>query len=318
MSISFIGYNWDTNDSSVSDEFGIVHVYRHSIIGELHISDNVKDEIIDNFNEHEIYKLSSIIREANLKYKKTLICTENQRLIFQKYKSGLINTIIFENIDSYFPKDIIEKQERSLSNFSRIQPIYGKAIEFFNCYDCFSRDNEECAFILNCMYEKEFINQGFIFSEDGYFDTNNLQLREKGWIHIEKIRKNEISKQAFVAMWFDDSMDKAYLSIDKSCHSNGYKAFRIDSKEHNNEISGEILAEIRNSKFLISEVTGQRHGVYFEAGYALALGIPVIWCCKSDDLNNVHFDTRQYNHVVWNNEEDLFEKMSNRIKGTII
>ena len=318
MSNSFIGYDWETINSTFSEEFGQVHIYKQKVLGELHITDDAKEEISTNYDTKDIYKFASIVRENNLKFNRTLVCMENQRILSQKYKSGLINTLIFENIISDFPNDIIEKQERSLINFSRIQPIYGKAIDFFNYYDCFSRDDEECSFILNCMHEKEFINHGFMYSPDGYFNINNLQLREKGWIQIEKIRKNELSKQAFVAMWFDNSMDNAYLSIEKSCLINGYKAFRIDNKEHNNEISGEILTEIRKSKFLISEVTGQRHGVYFEAGYALAFGIPVIWCCKSEKLKNVHFDTRQYNHVVWDNEEDLFEKMNKRIKGTII
>lgn len=53
----------------------------------------------------------------------------------------------------------------------------------------------------------------------------------------------------------------------------------------------------------------QRPGVYFEAGYALGLGIPVFWCVRSDDLANVHFDTRQYNHIVWENERQLAEQL---------
>ena len=59
----------------------------------------------------------------------------------------------------------------------------------------------------------------------------------------------------------------------------------------------------------MADVTQQRAGVYFEAGYALGLGLPVFWCVRKDDLDNVHFDTRQYNHIVWENEEDLAEQL---------
>ncbi|MCG6195524.1 nucleoside 2-deoxyribosyltransferase [Leptospira sp. FAT2] len=147
--------------------------------------------------------------------------------------------------------------------------------------------------------------------------SGGIRIEERGWIEIEEIEKPSFSKQAFVAMWFDPKMDKSYLAIEMACKANGFDAFKISGKEHNNEISGEILSEIKKSHFLISEVTGQRQGVYFEAGFALALGLPVIWCCKKDEIDNVHFDTRQYNHVVWSDENDLFEKLKNRIKGTI-
>ena len=30
------------------------------------------------------------------------------------------------------------------------------------------------------------------------------------------------------------------------------------------------------------------------------LDIPVIFTCRSDKIDQIHFDTRQFNHVVWN------------------
>jgi hypothetical protein len=50
-------------------------------------------------------------------------------------------------------------------------------------------------------------------------------------------------------------------------------------------------------------------GVYFEAGYALGLNLPVIWCVQKEGLDNVQFDTRQYNHILWESEEDLKERL---------
>jgi len=32
----------------------------------------------------------------------------------------------------------------------------------------------------------------------------------------------------------------------------------------------------------------------------------------------VHFDTRQYNHIFWANEQELEEQLIKRIKGTIL
>ena len=91
----------------------------------------------------------------------------------------------------------------------------------------------------------------------------------------------------------------------------------MDLKEHNEKICDAIIAEIRKSKFVVTDFTGHRGGVYFEAGYALGLGLPVIWTCSKDDLDGSNFDTRQYNHIVWESDEELFEKLRRRIEATI-
>lgn len=86
---------------------------------------------------------------------------------------------------------------------------------------------------------------------------------------------------------------------------------------HVDRIDTKIITEIKNSRFIVADVTEQKHGVYFEAGYALGLGLPVIWCVCKDHLPNVHFDTRQYNHIVWESEYDLKEQLYNFICAII-
>jgi hypothetical protein len=49
-------------------------------------------------------------------------------------------------------------------------------------------------------------------------------------------------------------------------------------------------------------------GVYFEAGFAFGLNIPVIWASREDLVEQVYFDTRQFNRVVWSNLEEVYEK----------
>jgi nucleoside 2-deoxyribosyltransferase len=112
-------------------------------------------------------------------------------------------------------------------------------------------------------------------------------------------------------------------------------------KEHNDNICDHIIAEIRNSRLLVADFTGQRGGVYFEAGFAYGIGIPVIWTCHEDWFNKeaeievdaevdgmqkkvlvkqprfTHFDVNHYNFIVWKNEIDLYEKLKNRILATV-
>ena len=68
---------------------------------------------------------------------------------------------------------------------------------------------------------------------------------------------------------------------------------------------------------MVADFTGNRGGVYFEAGFALGLGIPVIWMVRNDYLEEIHFDTRQYNHIVYETEVDLKQQLKYRIQATI-
>ena len=96
-----------------------------------------------------------------------------------------------------------------------------------------------------------------------------------------------------------------------------YRAYRVDDDPHIGRIDAKIMTEIKNSRFVVADVTDQRPGVYFEAGYALGLGLPVIWSVRENDLRNVHFDTRQYNHIVWRAADDLEQQLYNRVSAVI-
>ena len=119
-------------------------------------------------------------------------------------------------------------------------------------------------------------------------------------------------------MSFDEGLRSVYdNAIAPAIKSTGYRPYRVDAIPHLERIDVKIIAEIRQSRFLVADVTQQKAGVYYEAGFAHGLGIPVIWCVRKDDLDNVHFDTRQYNHVLWDTENELREQLENFILATI-
>ena len=130
------------------------------------------------------------------------------------------------------------------------------------------------------------------------------------------------SSQAFVAMWFDPRMNDAYeQGIKLGIKDAGYKPLRIDREPDVNKIDDEIIAGIRKSRFLVADFTqgddGARGGVYFEAGFALGLDLRVIYTCRRDMVDKLAFDTRQYNHILWDTPKDLRLNLKNRIEAWI-
>ena len=162
------------------------------------------------------------------------------------------------------------------------------------------------------------LQQGWIAKhQQGYYAVT-----VDGYRRIADIKENADSTQAFVAMWFDDDMNVAYeQGIEPAIRQSGYRSMRIDQKQDVVKIDDEIIGEIRRSRFLVADFThgedGARGGVYFEAGFAFGLGIPVIYTCREDAINKIHFDTRQYHHTAWKSPADLRDKLEKRILALI-
>ena len=179
---------------------------------------------------------------------------------------------------------------------------------------------EEIQFLVAYLLKRGWIIQGDRARRDSLV---SCKLTVEGYAHLDELEyKVTISSKAFVAMWFDKSMENAWKKgIKPAIEDSGYEPVRIDQKEHSNKIDDEIIAEIQRSRFIVADFThgddGARGGVYYEAGFAHGLNIPVIFTCRKDVLEKIHFDTRQYNHIVWETPEDLHSQLATRIGAVI-
>lgn len=151
--------------------------------------------------------------------------------------------------------------------------------------------------------------------------TNWFKIGPDGWRRIEDLKRiGSDSLQGFVAMWFDETMQKIYdEAIAKAILDAGYKPHRVDQREYNDKIDDEIIAQVRKSRFVVADFTGHRGGVYYEAGYAKGLNLEVFWTCEESELKDLHFDIRQYNCITWEKDKlDHFrKKLTNRIERVL-
>ena len=131
-------------------------------------------------------------------------------------------------------------------------------------------------------------------------------------------------------MWFSTEMNDIYETTFKpTIEAVGFSPFRVDNHQHNNDITDEIIAGIKNCRFMVADMTGYRGGVYYEAGYAKGLGKQVIFTCRRDwfagviegDIvlkERVHFDINHQNFIVWEAPEELSRRLTARIQATIL
>lgn len=154
------------------------------------------------------------------------------------------------------------------------------------------------------VYELRYLIEDYLVQEKDYLTgKRNFQITPKGWAYIDSLKyKNVDSQNAFIAMWFDKKMNYLYKHLESAVLKAGYEPKRVDKHEHVNRVDDEIIALIRQSKFIVADFTGQRGGVYFESGFAHGLNIPVIWLCNSKEKQELHFDTNHFNYIFWDKE----------------
>lgn len=230
----------------------------------------------------------------------------------------LITTDNYQNLisSSKIPRTTIEKLDKLLSYIYRRTNYLYEIIEIDDNYPAiaYAKTSVELENMIGALLSLNYLQ--FIIQTKPYGYRLTLSGIERAEVLQQKVSS---SMQGFVAMWFDKSMINIYDNfISKAIIDSGYNPLIISQKEHNDKICDEIIAEIKRSKFLIADFTGQRGGVYFEAGFAYGLNIPVIWTCQEDDLVNVHFDINHYNFIVWKDGDDLYKKLKNRILATIL
>lgn len=179
---------------------------------------------------------------------------------------------------------------------------------------------KECEFCLNYLVDQELVDsqQGLALG-----DPPGYQITPAGWAYLSGVGA-DVLPQGFIAMAFGlaTSNDLHVEGLRKGIAAAGFKPLRIDGKEHNNSITDEIVAEIRKSRFVVADLTDKNAGAYFEAGFALGLGKPVIWTCQQTDIDKpggIHFDTRQYGIVPWTAGDwpDFVQRLSKRIEATL-
>jgi hypothetical protein len=143
-------------------------------------------------------------------------------------------------------------------------------------------------------------------------------LTPKGMLAAEALGAGGSGLQGFVAMWFDDTMNDVWLSgFEPGIRAAGFRPRRIDQKDYVGGVSDEIMAEIRRSLFVVADYTGNRGGVYFEAGFALGLGLIVIPTCRADEIEKLHFDIKHLNTLTWNTPAELADGLNQRIRAVI-
>ena len=143
-------------------------------------------------------------------------------------------------------------------------------------------------------------------------------------------------KSGTFAFRYNKSAEKIRIALKKGIDNAEYSSILMDEIVHNHQIVPEMLRLIKESRFMIMDITQPNFGAYYEAGYAQGLGKEVIITCRKDVwdkkdflcekdadcrykeiASKPHFDIAQKQVLVWNDYDDLTKQLSEWIRHII-
>ena len=136
----------------------------------------------------------------------------------------------------------------------------------------------------------------------------NLSL--DGWEQYEAEKRGQFEgNYGFIAMQFgEDDLDAFVRDVVKPVVKEdiGYDLVDMRDVPEAGIIDNIMRVRIRDSAFVIADLTHDNFGAYWEAGYAEGLGKPVIYICeqKKFDEKSTHFDTNHCTTVPWSRDND--------------
>lgn len=147
----------------------------------------------------------------------------------------------------------------------------------------------------------------------------------EGWAYINSLKqRNPESNIVFLAMKFCDEVKQFNEEwVETAIIETDYEPIRIDKYPHNNLIDDEIISKIKRSRFIVADFSFNNNGVYYEAGFARGLNIPVISICEKQLFESkeykTHFDTNHYSFILYDkqNGAELKNTLRLRIEATI-
>ena len=118
---------------------------------------------------------------------------------------------------------------------------------------------QEINYLISYLENRHWIEQ----DGPGEHRTARYRISVAGYARLAEVEEVATdSSRAFVAMWFDESMNEAWeYAIKPGIEDAGYEAVRIDKKEHAGKIDDEIIAELRRARFVVADLRKAKPGL---------------------------------------------------------
>jgi hypothetical protein len=132
-------------------------------------------------------------------------------------------------------------------------------------------------------------------------DQPEIQISGYGKVQIEGLKFTTRRRKAFVVMQFTEEFNSLFREVIKpTCEKFDLEVVRADDFFNNGLIIEDINRSLRESAVIIADITPNNPNVYYEVGYAHALGKPTI-LLSDKKREKLPFDVSGFRTLFYDN-----------------
>lgn len=208
---------------------------------------------------------------------------------------------------------VTERADRLLDYIERRTLVPGESVEMRCEFDwpliCVKRSERE---VLSYLI-RHLASAGYIEKVSSHSGSLLLTLTVVGWQYLRPFgggRRGHV----FIAMSYADELRRVFTEgLAAAVRDCGMVPVLQSEDRHTGNITQRMLGQIRSCELVVADLTGERPNVYYEAGFAQALGRPVIFTCRKGEP--VHFDTAQFPRIEWTTVEQLRSELADWLRA---
>ncbi|GAA3412095.1 hypothetical protein ACFFNY_10510 [Paenibacillus hodogayensis] len=140
-----------------------------------------------------------------------------------------------------------------------------------------------------------------------------FKLTENGWREADAKAGGKLLKPcAVIVSDLEEVRAEWSMTIFPKLQQCGYFPRMIEHSRFN-KVGDSAFQTIAESKLLIADLSGDCADIYFAAGYALGLEVPVLCSVKRSDAERLVIQSNQMRPIVWEQAEELADKLQQRL-----
>jgi hypothetical protein len=135
-----------------------------------------------------------------------------------------------------------------------------------------------------------------------------VMLEMAGWRKYEELKLRQVkSRTAFMALKFNQPILDRVVNecVRPALDRTGFTLSILTEPQPAGLIDNQLRAALLAARFVISDLTHDSFGAYWEAGFGEGRGIPVIYMCEKGkwEDSKTHFDTNHMGTIIWDADD---------------
>lgn len=277
----------------------------------------LSDVVVDSAKEYSNYLAAFFASRKLADNNETVLVSYDKARRDRDYLQLTVDQIVAQ-----FPVSFSEKSQLVLKNLEHLSSYEGEIIRVEGANMCpvfYTRKQslDALSFVIQSMQKMELLD--VTFYSNSFFPCG-VTITGKGWDRISLMASEKnLTDRVMVHYYTENEQQQVMYRVAalKALKATGYKMNEGFCSGCRNKIGHELIAQVKNNRFIICDISSPNGAAFYMAGVAKALGRTCILTCHGSKMEDLEVAIDQISVLSWNNEKELELQLINAIHALV-